>query len=128
MGCKGKSPEGKNFRKLLRRKQSSAKISEMSRNTLKTSKSDIFYLLRSPLKYLLQTFFFLPRSFQKFLPFAFLPSGSFRNMAPKDYSVYASWGPIFFGGLALSLWAIFMFRRPKSIIQKIPCGPAALHS
>ena len=31
---KGKNPEGKNFRKLLRRKQSSAKISKISRNTL----------------------------------------------------------------------------------------------
>ena len=50
---KGKNPEGKNFRKLLRRKQSSAKISKISRNTLKSSKSDIFYLLRN----LLRTFF-----------------------------------------------------------------------
>ena len=74
---KGRNPEGKNFRKLLRRKQSSAKISKISRNTIKSSKSDIFYLLRNLLKYLLRTFF-LPRSFQKFLPFAFLSSGSFR--------------------------------------------------
>ena len=37
------------------------------------------YLLRNLLKYLLRTVF-LPRSFQKFLPFAFLPSGSFRTM------------------------------------------------
>ena len=34
---KGKNPEGKNFRKLRRRKQSSAKISQISRNTLKSS-------------------------------------------------------------------------------------------
>ena len=54
---KGKNPEGKNFRKLLRRKQSSAKISKISRNALKSSKSDIFYLLRNLLKYLLRTFF-----------------------------------------------------------------------
>ena len=54
---KGKNPEGKNFRKLLRRKQSSAKISKISGNTLKSSKSDIFYLLRNLLKYLLRTFF-----------------------------------------------------------------------
>ena len=54
---KGKNAEGKNFRKLLRRKQSSAKISKISRNTLKSSKSDIFYLLRNLLKYLLRTFF-----------------------------------------------------------------------
>ena len=55
--AKGKNPEGKNFRKLLRRKQSSAKISKISRNTIKSSKSDIFYLLRNLLKYLLRTFF-----------------------------------------------------------------------
>ena len=54
---KGKNPEGKNFRKLLRRKQSSAKISKISRNTRKSSKSDIFYLLRNLLKYLPRTFF-----------------------------------------------------------------------
>ena len=75
---KGKDPEGKNFRKPLRRKQSSAKISKISRNALKSSKSDIFYLLKNLLKYLLRTFF-LPRSFQKFLPFASLPSGSVRT-------------------------------------------------
>ena len=56
-GLQGKNPEGKNFRKLLRRKQSSAKIWKISRNTLKSSKSDIFYLLRNLLKYLLRTFF-----------------------------------------------------------------------
>ena len=54
---KGKNAKGKNFRKLLRRKQSSAKISKISGNTLKSSKSDIFYLLRNLLKYLLRTFF-----------------------------------------------------------------------
>ena len=54
---KGKNPEGKNFRKLLRRKQSSAKISKISRNTINSSKSEIFYLLRNLLKYLLRTFF-----------------------------------------------------------------------
>ena len=56
----GKNPEGKNFRKLLRRKQSSAKISKISRNTLnlKSSKRDILYLLRNLLKYLSRPFFF----------------------------------------------------------------------
>ena len=54
---KGKNPEGKNFQKLLRRKQSSAKISKISRNTIKSRKSDIFYLLNNLLKYLLRTFF-----------------------------------------------------------------------
>ena len=34
---KGKNPESKNFRKLLRRKQSSAKISKISRNGIKAS-------------------------------------------------------------------------------------------
>ena len=87
---KGKNPEGKNFRKLLRRKQSSAKISKISRYAIKSSKSDIFYLLRNLLKYLLRTFF-LPRSFQKFLPFAFLPSGSFRFMGV----VHGLWGSNF---------------------------------
>ena len=65
-GLRVKTQRVKNFRKLLRRKQSSAKISKISRNTLRSRESAIFYLL----KYLL-------RSFQKFLPFAFLPSGSF---------------------------------------------------
>ena len=77
---KGKNPEGKNFRKLLRRKPYSAKISKIFRNTTKSSKNDIFYLLRNLLKYLPRRCF-LPRSFQKFLPFAFLPSGSFQNKA-----------------------------------------------
>ena len=54
---KGKNPEGKNFRKLLRRKLSSAEISRISRNTIKSSQSDIFYLQRNLLKYLLRTFF-----------------------------------------------------------------------
>ena len=54
---KGKNPEGKNFRRLLRRKQSSAKISKISRTTLKSGKRDIFYLLRNLLKYLPRTFF-----------------------------------------------------------------------
>ena len=53
---KAENPEGKNFRKLLRRKQSSAKISKISRNTLKASESDIFYLMKHLLKYLLRTF------------------------------------------------------------------------
>ena len=42
---KGDNPEGKNFRKLPRRKQSSAKISKISRNALKSSKK--WYLLSS---------------------------------------------------------------------------------
>ena len=46
----GKNPEGKHFRKLLRRKPSSAKISKMSRNTLKFGQSDIVYLLKNLLK------------------------------------------------------------------------------
>ena len=37
----------------------------------KSSKSDIFYLLRNLLKYLLRTFFFREKFSQKFLPFAF---------------------------------------------------------
>ena len=74
---KGKNPQGKNFRKLLRRKLSSAMISKISRNTIKSSKGDIFYLLRN----IFCEHFLLPRSFQKFLPFAFLPSGSFRRTA-----------------------------------------------
>ena len=39
---KSKNPEGKNFRKPPRRKQSSAKISKISRNTIKSSKSEIW--------------------------------------------------------------------------------------
>ena len=50
-----KNPDGKNFRKLLRRKQPSAKIPKISRDTLKSSNSDIFYLLRNLLKYLVRT-------------------------------------------------------------------------
>ena len=71
---KGKNPEGKNFRKLLRRKQSSAKDFEDIQKYYKIQQK-----VRSEKssEYLLRTFF-LPRSFQKFLPFAFLPSGSFR--------------------------------------------------
>ena len=53
----GRNTEGETFRELLRRKQSSAKISKISRTTLKLSTSDIFDLLRHLLQYLLQTFF-----------------------------------------------------------------------
>ena len=106
---KGKHPEGKNFRKLLRRKQSSAKISKISRNTLKPSKSDIFYLLRNLLKYLLRTFF-LPQSFQKFLPFAFLPSGSFRATKLPTKNVPK------FSPIILSLY----FVGPKESRQNFP--------
>ena len=63
---KGKNPERKNFRKLPRRKQSSAKISKMSRKTLKFSTSDIFYLLRNVLKYLPRTFSSSGKVFKKF--------------------------------------------------------------
>ena len=71
---KGKNPEGKNFWILLRRKQSSAKKSKISRNTLKSTKSDIFSLLQNLLKYLLRTLsFFLLRSFQKFCPLRLNP-------------------------------------------------------
>ena len=49
---KGKTQRVETSGKLLRRKQSSAKISKISRNTLKSNKSDIFYLLRNLLKYL----------------------------------------------------------------------------
>ena len=57
---KGKNPEGKHFRKLLRRKQSSARILMISRNTLKsnrTCRSDICYLLRDLLTCLLRPCF-----------------------------------------------------------------------
>ena len=83
---KGKNPEGKDFQKLFRRKQSSAKI---SRNCLKSSKSDILHLLRNLLRYLQRTFF-VPRNFQMFLPFAFLPSGSFRRVHIKTAQQHAS--------------------------------------
>ena len=75
---KGKNPEGKNFRKLLRRKRSSAKISKISKNTINPVKviSSIFWEI---FWNIFREHFFLPRSFQKFLPFAFLPSGSFRQ-------------------------------------------------
>ena len=73
-GNGGKNPEGKNFRKLLRRKQSSTKISNISRNTIKSSKSEIWEIFWN----IFCEHFFLPRSFQKFLPFAGLTSGSFR--------------------------------------------------
>ena len=65
---KGKNPEGKNFRKLLRRKQSSAKISKISRNTIKSSvkvRSEKSSEISSA------NIFSFPRSFQRFLPFAF---------------------------------------------------------
>ena len=70
--------KGKNFRELLRRKPSSEKISKISRNSLRSNKNNIAYLLRNLMKCLLRTFFFR-KVFQKFLPFAFLPSGSFRG-------------------------------------------------
>ena len=70
---KGKNPEGKNFRKLLRRKQPSAKIAKIySKYSKFQCKSDIFNLLRDLLKYLPRTFF-LPRSFQNFFPLRFYP-------------------------------------------------------
>ena len=79
---KGKNSEGKNFRKLLGRKQSSAKISKISRNPRKSSENAIFYLLTNLLKYLLRTLF-LPRSSQKCLPFAFYPVALCERSAPK---------------------------------------------
>ena len=79
---KGKYPEAKNFRKLLKRKQSSAKISKISRNTFKSRKSDIFYLLGNLLKYLLRTFY-LPRNFQKFLSSGFLDFRSHGKISNK---------------------------------------------
>ena len=87
---KGKNPEGKHFRKLLRRKQSSAKISKISRNTLKSSKSEIFYLLSILLKVCEHAF--LPRSFQMFLAFAFLPSGSFRSLFMAHFRALSNHG------------------------------------
>ena len=74
---KGKNAEVKHFRKLQRRKQSSMKISKISRNTLNSSVkviSSIFWEIFWNIFYELLV---LLRSFQKFLPFAFLPSGSF---------------------------------------------------
>ena len=75
-GLRVKTQSVKKIRKLLRRKQSSAKISKISGNTFKSIQSDIFYLLRNLLEISSANNFVLPRSFQKFLPFAFLlPSG-----------------------------------------------------
>ena len=68
-----KNPEGKNFQKLLRRKQSSAKISKISRNTIKSSKDDIFCHLKIFLKYLLRTFFSSRAVFKSFYPLSFHP-------------------------------------------------------
>ena len=85
----GKSPEDKNFQKLLRRKLTCRKDFEDIQTYSKSSESDIFYLLRSLLKYLLRTFF-LPQSFQKFLPFAFLSSGSFWFMFMCFFGVKSS--------------------------------------
>ena len=56
-GFRVKIQRAKTSEKLLRRKQSSAKISKISRITLKSSQNDIFDLLRNLLKYLLRTFF-----------------------------------------------------------------------
>ena len=70
-GLRVKTQRAKNFRTLLRRKQSPAKIWKISRNSWKSSVSDIFYLLRNLLKFLLRTV--LPRSFQKFSPSGFNP-------------------------------------------------------
>ena len=70
---KGRNTESKNFRKLLRRKQSSAKISKISRNTINSSKSDIFYLLRNLLKYLLRTFSSSAKFSEVFCPLRFYP-------------------------------------------------------
>ena len=73
----GKNPQGKNFRKLLRSKQSSAKISKISRHTLKSSESDM--LLSSEKSSETSSANIFLRSLPKFLPFAFVPSGSFRQ-------------------------------------------------
>ena len=97
-GFRVKTQRVKSFRKLLRRKQSS-KISKISRNTLKSQcKSDIFYLLRilNLPKDLLLTLF-LPRSLQKFLRFALLPSGSF-------FLLFSTFIAPFGEGLATSLY------------------------
>ena len=88
---KGKKPEGKNFRELLRRKQSSAKISKISRNTIKSSKSDIFYLLRNLLKYLLRTFFSSAKfsevfALRVFTLWLFPTLGVFRGQILEDLS------------------------------------------
>ena len=75
---KGQNPERKNLRKLLRRKQSSAKIPKISRITLTSSKkSDIFYLLRNLPKYLLRTIFFFREVFRSFYPLRFYPLALF---------------------------------------------------
>ena len=68
-----KTQRVKIFRKLLRRKQSSAKISKISRNTLKSSKNDILYLLRNLLKYLLRTFFSSAKFSEVFALLRFYP-------------------------------------------------------
>ena len=102
--------EDKNFRKLLGRKQSSANISRISRNTLKSSKSDIFYLLKKLLKHLLRTFsqqkgpaevqceFFSPNSGVNFLMWIFQPEfwGEFFDVNSWRW---ISWGWIFEGAL-----------------------------
>ena len=71
------------------RKQSSAKILKISRSTLKSSRSDIFYFLRNLLKYLLRTSFasevfalcVLPGLFPKYRRGMY----SHRNEFPQDY-------------------------------------------
>ena len=86
---KGKNREGKNSRKPLRRKQSSTKISRISRNTLKSSKSDIVYLLRNLLKYLLRTFFFFREVFRSFCPLRFYPIALSDRSHPKTLALYS---------------------------------------
>ena len=102
---KDKNPEGANFRNLLRRKQSAAKISKTCRHTLNPNKSDIIYLLRNLLKYLPQTSF-LSRSFQKFLLFAFCPLALFGLWRHPE--IRGHQGNVGFGGIwisfSLSLW------------------------
>ena len=64
----GKNPESKNFknfRKLLRRGTLLRRFRRYPENTLKPSKSDIFYLLRNFVTYLPRTFFFRKGFFGK---------------------------------------------------------------
>ena len=95
---KGKNTEGKNFRRLLRRKQSSAKILKIARNILsKSSKSDIFYLLRNLLKYLLRTFFSSAKFSEVFTLCVFtlwLFPTNLPEKVPHDMGISRDMGPL----------------------------------
>ena len=137
---KGKNPEGKNFRKLLRRKQSSAKISKISRNTLKSSKIDIFYLLRNLLKYLLRTIFSSAKFSEVFtlsvFPLWLFPKseGIFRTNSWVTFAVFFG-GAVFLGKTTLKQAFNCQIRRPPTRklnavkagrISKLQCFPVQL--